>query len=485
MKTFTHRISQRIRKYLEPRYDLKQLKAFAFAIALACCLSLGLIILFPLFAQALHSSLGMSYTKINLIVSFSAVGMYSVLPALGYLADCYGPALLSLISIWAFCPAYFVNLVIVRAVEDGPHDRMSLTNILIMAISFCCIGVATSALYFSCLLTCAKLFSNYRTLAISLPATCYGISPLIGAQLLRLKHFQEPNGVLDLFKLFRFFSVLYLVVGALSFVSNSMVSFENELISGDEEPLLSASEQSRVQSSQLLDAEEVLATQRSMTELFNHHERYIKFLKDKSAWLFLLSFFFCVGPMESFQNNLGLIIDSTTGGANQLENQVSVVAALSTAIRLFIGVAADYVSSPERKYRISKVMILVILGLTGAVGQLGPILGLDFTLVLALNGITYGGVFTTYPTIIASIWGIDIMGSSWGAFMIAPALGSVTFSLLHGKSMDRCTSDIELGGNNGCLNEYFQITATSLIASVVCMLTVWRCIWVKRGVTNF
>lgn len=483
MKPIVHRVSHRIRNYLASRYDLRHLKAFAFAIALMSCLSLGLIMLFSLFALALHSSLGMTYTEINLIVSLSAIGMYLCLPGLGYLADCHGPALLSLISIWAFCPAYFVNLTLVEAIEKNPRLSLGPLSVVIMAISFCFIGLATSSLYFSSLLTCAKVYPSYRTLAISLPVTCYGVSSLVGSQLLKLQYFHKESGVLDLYIVFRFFSALYFVVGILNFVSNSIVSLEQEVIFGDQEPLLSSSELSSLQCSENA-TEEALTPQRSMIEPVDHHERYIRFLKDRSAWLFLVSFFFCVGPMESFQNNLGLIIASTTGNSAHLENQVSALAALSTAIRLLVGVAADYVSSPVRKYPISKVTILIILALIGVIGQLGPIFNMDFTLVSILNGVTYGGVFTTYPTIITSIWGVDIMGSTWGSFMVAPALGSISFSLLHGELMDICPSDVGVGGNNGCLNEYFRITSFSLVASIICMIIVWRFIWLKRGLTN-
>lgn len=485
MKHIIDRISHKIRNYLASRYDLKHLKRLAFAIALLSCLSLGSIMLFSLFALALHTSMGMSYTDINFIVSLSAVGMYLCLPGLGYLADCHGPALLSLISIWAFCPAYFVNCTLVLVVENGSSKLLSSMGVVAMAVSFCFIGLATSSLYFSSLLTCAKIYPDYRSLAISLPVSCYGLSSLIGAQLLKLKYFHKVTGDLDLYRVFRFFSVLYFLIGILNFVSNSIVSIEQKVIFGDEEPLLSSSERSSLQYSEdncIVD--EALTPQRSMIEPLNHHGRYVAFLKDKSAWLFIISFFFCVGPMESFQNNLGLIIASTTGNVANLENQVSVVAALSTAIRLLIGVAADWISSSERKYPISKVWIIITLGFVGAIGQLGPYLGLDFTVVSVLNGTSYGGMFTTYPTIITSIWGVDIMGSTWGSFMVAPALGSIFFSILHGIKMDRCSADIDVGGNNGCLDQYFQITCGSLVASILCMVIVWRFMWLKRGISS-
>ena len=112
-----------------------------------------------LFALALHRTMGLTYTEINFIVSLSAVGMYLCLPILGYLADKYSPALLTLISIWAFCPAYAVNAHLVKA-EQG----LIASWCFCMAASFCFIGLATSLLYFLSLLTCAK-YPNHKSMA--------------------------------------------------------------------------------------------------------------------------------------------------------------------------------------------------------------------------------------------------------------------------------------------------------------------------------
>ncbi|SGZ55831.1 CIC11C00000000614 [Sungouiella intermedia] len=476
-----HRFTHKIKNALASRYDLVHLKRLAFAIALTSCLSLGSIMLFSLFALALHNSVGLSYTQINFIVSLSAVGMYLCLPVLGYLADCYGPALLSLISIWAFCPAYFVNAIIVRLVSTHYELLPQLTpgNVAVLAVSFCFIGLATSSLYFASLLTCARIYPNHKSLAISMPVSCYGLSTLIGSQIMKLGYFHELKNELDLYRVFLFFAFLYLVVGILNFVSNSIVSLEQEVIFGETEPLLSDSETS-VDCSSISDSSLTpVRSQRSALEPVDHHSRFIAFLKDKSAWVFLLSLMLNVGPLESFQNNLGLIIQSTSSGNVQLTDQVSIIAALSTIIRLLIGVVADWISSEDRKHPVCKVWLLVGLTLIGTVGQFGVLYFPDFAIVSVLNGISYGGLFTTYPTIIASIWGVDLMGSTWGSFMVAPAVGSIVFSLMHGHEMDSCTKSTK------CLSRYFQVTGVSMFLSTLCILFVWRIMWWRRGLKCF
>lgn len=475
MQKVLQKITYNIKHFLASRYDLMHLKRGAFLIALFSCLSLGSIMLFSLFSLTLHYSVGLTYTQLNFIVSFTAVGIYLCLPVLGYLADCYGPALLSLISIWTFCPAYFVNATIVKALENSASGAAELSQgcVAALAISFCFIGLATSSLYFSSLLTCAKIFPQHKGLAISLPVSCYGVSSLIGAQILNLDYFRRANDDLDLYKVFMFFSILYFFVGALNLVSNSIVTIEQEVIFGENEPLLLEIEE---------NPEPSLTPQRSALEPAHHRERYLKFLKDKSAWLLLVALFFSIGPLECFQNNLGLIIDATAGPSVHLSDQVSITALLSTGIRLFIGVVIDWVSSEKRRYPMCKAWFLIILMVVGILSQAAPLFRVDFSVIALLNGICYGGLFTAFPTVIASIWGVDLMGSTWGSFMVAPALGSITFSLLHGYNMDVCDST---QGELGCLDQYFKLTAVCFGIGAVIIAFVWRGMWWRRGMKCF
>lgn len=471
MKSPLHATTRHIKNFLAARYDLVHLKRWAFVIALFSCLSLGSIMLFSLFARSLHNAVGLTYTEINFIVSLSAVGMYLCLPVLGYLADKYSPALLTLISIWAFCPAYAVNAYLVKA-SGGFSARTDLDqrNLVVMAVSFCFIGLATSSLYFLSLLTCARIYPNHKSMAISMPVTCYGISSLIGSQIMKIEYFKVPGSPdLDLYRVFRFFAVLYFVVGILNFVANSIVTIEQEVIFGDQEPLLAPDSAS--ESAELAP----LQSHRLTIEPVDHRARYIRFLKDKSAWVLLVSLILNVGPLESFQNNLGLIVDFVSDGSVAVADQVSWVAALSTCIRLLIGVIADWILSPERRYPVCKVWFLFAVTLLGAAGQLAALYAPNFTAVSVLSGLSYGGLFTIYPTIIASIWGVDMMGSTWGSFMVAPAIGSISFSLFYGLQVDRC------GGSAGCLDNYFRFTAFCLAASSGFVLFAWRGMWWGRG----
>ncbi|KAI5952489.1 MCH1 [Candida jiufengensis] len=441
-------VSYRIKSYLSQHISTTNLRLSAFLISLISCLVSGSILLFTLFTPSFHDILGLTYLQINFIASLSAGGMYLCLPVLGYLSDCYGPSILSFLSVWFFVPSYALNSYLVQCGNN---------NVILYCITFCMIGLATSSLYFSSLLSCAKIFPKQKGLAISLPISCYGLSSLMGSQLLKLNYFQmKERDVLNLVRVFSFFAWLYLVMGIFSFISSSIVLVEQDVLYDLEE--------TDVETTPLINEE--LTPQRSIRSVDppNHRQRYISFLKDYSAWIILFSLILNIGPLESYQNNLSSItaILEPVRMKSNLSDKVGLLALSSTITRLAVGGLSDIF----HKKQINAVWILVVVIVLGIFGQ--------WNNNIILNGVSYGGVFTTYPTIVASVWGIDIMGSTWGSFMVAPAVGSIVFSLFYGKIADR------QGDSQKNVLTYFRITSFALFLSCILVLLAFR-IWKKRG----
>ncbi|RLV83802.1 putative transporter MCH1 [Meyerozyma sp. JA9] len=441
------RTAHRIRHYLSYHVSHRRLKVGSFVASLLCCLSAGSILLFSLFSYSLHS-LGLSYLEINSIASVSAVGMYLCLPVLGYLADTHGPPLLSLISIFCFVPSYYYNAYLVQA-SASSSQRISVAA---LSMTFLLIGLATSALYFSSLLTCAKIFPNRKGLAISLPVTCYGLSSLIGSQVLQMGYFR-PQNHLDLYRVFCFFGTFYLAMGLVNFLAASLESMESDVIFSDHEPLLHAHHDPE----DCTDNESLRPVPSTLSQ--NQRRRFGAFLADPRAWLLLVSFVLAIGPLESFQNNLGSIVENSSKSQN-LTTMVSILAACSTVSRLVAGGLCDWLHPANHE---SAGGALVVLPLTIIVAGLGQFLVNFANLKVAtgVSGAGYGGLFTVYPTIIASIWGIDMLGTIWGSFMVGPAVGSVMFSLLYGHEADGYCPQ------RGCLRRYFGITTASMVLSLV------------------
>lgn len=442
-------VSVRLRGCLEDKIALHTLKGASFVVALMSCLTSGSILLFSLMGSNLIRLLSLSYVEINIISSLSGIGMYLCLPILGYLSDVYGPSLLSVLSVVFMVPSYFANVYLIKV------DN-STVNMVGLCITFSLIGLGTSSLYFLSLLTCSKIFPEYKGLSISMPVTCYGLSPLIGSQVLKADYFKETrlelgtdmhHGVLNLERVFIFFAGLYLVMGVMNFISSSIVTIEADKLfhyqpMGDEEHRDVNDETTSLLS----------------TEPPNHKARFAKFLRDKSAWLLLATFFLNIGPLEAFQNNLNSILQLLH--YNNLADEISEIAFFSTVARLSIGLLADYLS----KHAISTYWIMIVLLSIGIINQGLSISYNNPNVIACMDGLLYGGLFTIYPTIVADRWGIEILGSTWGSYMVAPAISSAVFSLIYGVTVDQGKS----------LSIYFGLVAVSFCASMMIFIVYWK-----------
>lgn len=444
-----------IRRNLERRYSHETLKKGAFIVSLILCLLAGSIILFSVFATAFHDELGLSYLDCNTVALFAALAMYAPNAFLGFAADTYGPPVLCAIALILFWPSYLVLAVLVDKMELG-----AVINIYWLAACFSLIGMATLALYFGSVLTCAKIYPQSKGFAISLPVTCFGLSLLLGSQL--MKRFTRPDGSLQLSKVFWMFAWLYLGVGIMSFLACSVVVAEQEVIF--EEMVTDVTPPP--------DEETPLVPQR-LIEPKHHKQRLVTFLKDPLMWLMMVLLISLIGPLELFQNNLGSIVKKRHAN---LTDQVLVMAAASTVARLVSGAGSDYLSLPSRRYPICRVWFLAVALLIASVGQAAVVTTAgDFSPVLLLNGVGYGLIFTLFPTLACEVWGVDFFGTSWGTFMIAPAVGTIAYSMYYGHEMD-----LGIG-----LEKYFSVALVSLLVSAVVLVITWRVLWAPRGFRLF
>lgn len=421
------------RGFLQRAFTKRQLQISSYLISLISCLCTGSILLFPLFTPVLLHSY--SQYEVNVIGSLASIGMYFPLPVLGYLADCHGPVILSLISIVLFTPGYAVAAVIVAG--NGAWSYVYL------AACFSCIGCATSAMYFTALLTCAKMSIGSRGLAISAPIACYGVSSLIGSQLLKLDVLHLANGHLDLVKCFKLFSAVYLVTGIVNFLTSSVVSIERDILDEEEEtPLI----------------------QHDLVP--NHKKMYRDFLKNWSTYVLLGSLLLSMGPSEMYITSMGSIIGSVSP-ASSISDQVSVHAGFSTLARLSLGALSDVAN----RYGVpTKWLLLLVLCGTAAthlaVANSALISKESYPIISALNGFSYGSIFTLYPILVLSSWGPDIFGAVWGSFMVAPAVGTTCFLLLFARVWETSCGPASLASLGlNCLSPMFYIISASFAMS--------------------
>lgn len=453
LSSIEHILTRDIRFQLN-RYPTVILKKVAFVVCLVSCLCAGSVLLFPLFTPVLSKFL--TQIQINIIGSAVSLGMYLPLPVLGYLADAHGPVILAILGLVCFSPSYYISALYIQ------HQTMDVSeqwSYLVLAISFAVIGMATSALYFTSLLTCAKLYPEYKGLTISIPVTCYGLSSLIGSQILKMDFLQDKQiGQLDLYKTFKLFSVLYLLLGIFNWVSSTVVTIEKDILlrSDEEMPLL----------------------ENEIT--VKHQEKYLKFIKDFAAYILLFVVLLTIGPMEMYITNMGSIVTKFSD-ISSISNQVSLHSIFSTLARLTMGALSDFLLA---KFNFSRIYLLFVIILIGCFTQVllfaETFISSHFYIISILSGFTYGALFTLLPTIVLSIWGSELFGSTWGSFMIAPAIGGSGFNMLFAEIyQSQC---ISIQSTGGCLDLLFQVMTASYAMSCVLILVLGRYIWVKKQI---
>ncbi|ANZ74623.1 BA75_00809T0 [Komagataella pastoris] len=432
-------LTHHIRQVVETHVDKNHFKVFSFVFSLITCLCAASVLIISIFTPWLIQYLNYNQFIINIIGAFIAIGMYLPLPYLGYLADVHGPVILAVLSLFMFFPGYMVASLVVR---DNLHY-------IYLCISYGLIGCATSCLYFSSLLTCAKVFPNHKSLSITAPVACYGLSSLLLSGLLdSVNWFYYENGDLNLYRCFRFFAFFYFILGVINWVSSVIVTIERDLIFEEEQ-------------TPLIEPDDI------------HKRDFGVFLRDHSMYLFLFAFFLIVGPLETCITNIGSIttvIDPN--GRKAIPLQVSLHAIFSTASRILVGGSLDYLPM----IGVTPVHLMIVLVLSGTLAFTLITQGSHMDLISICLGFSYGGLFAITPNILVSIWGIGIFGSSWGLFMLAPAAGSTLFGLLYALNFDTMCKV----ASRFCLWKVFSALALCTVTSVIIIFFCNR-VWAKRN----
>ncbi|QLQ80795.1 hypothetical protein HG537_0E01500 [Torulaspora globosa] len=429
--------------------------AYVFSLVSAMCS--GFVTLVALYSKPWHSQLGYSSWQVNLIVSAANLGMYLTPPVLGVVADDHGPIALSTLAIGGFIPSYACVGYLFNHPESSNWLAFRVT-----LVAFLFIGISTSALYFSALLTCAKLYPERKLFSISLPTTCYGISSVIGSQLLRMPFFWSSTN-LDLGRVFNVFACLYAAVGLLAWIATGTVSLLHHCEPHDEiaeqEPLLPVPPE--------------------------EHTRQKNFFKDHIAYLLAFSMLLALGPLEMFVADMGSLASLIAMNSTILSNQLlSIYAVSSTVARLLTGLATDVFTAKK----ISPKWILIFHLFLAMVSQLFVLVITSTTTgppewqLLSMGsifGIAYGGLYTIYPTVVLIAWGDKLFGTAYGSMMVAPAIGAAISCLSYAKVYDALCTDSGKG-NGACIAPVYKMTATQLACSIAVTMVAFRA-WKRRN----
>ena len=504
---------------LKPKHH----RRLAYIFSLASAITAGFITIISMYAAPWQRQLHYSSWQINMISSFANVGMYLTPPLHGIVADIHGPITLVFIAILGFIPSY---LYVAHAFTN-PDIGASNAGFYWTLFCFVVIGLSTTSLYFSSLLTCTKLYPKSKVLSISLPTTCFGLSSLIASQFLRLHWFWDGEELLyadttgpylNLGRVFRAFALLNGVIGILMWMATSTVSLitykeymereqqrklrDTTTISfGDNQtetsPLLESSPSSCDdnvnENNNNLDSESSSTTESESSETGTFSQDVgskLQFLKQPVFYLFALSVLLSLGPLEMFIANMSslakVLLGPLSAAPSISSDLLSVYALSSTMARLLAGFFSDYLTSKGRtlsNFLLSLVLLALMTQLLILKWTHSPVSPQTLLTTGLIFGVAYGGLFTVYPMIVMSVWGQRAFGTVFGFLMLSPALGSIISCMQYASVYDtKCNvaTAPQQGPGSDCITPVYRATSIWMVCSFLLSVFVLR-YWKGKG----
>ncbi|CDK28344.1 unnamed protein product [Kuraishia capsulata CBS 1993] len=477
----------------------RMLDATAFAIASLSCLSLGIVVLFALFTYPLQYDLAYSQIEINRIIIAQTLGANGFSPVMGLLADTHGPHVLGLVSLCSYVVGFLTII----------HSYAAHSTYLTMVMGFFFVGIANGCLLCCCTVTCAKSFAKYSTtFALSVPNVMVGLSAVLEVHIVKNVILKTSN---DFAPVFKFFLAVMCGASVLAFIGASVANDADRIDEdgynlGDDElsPLMSSPfmtpSHSVVMSSPLLAAgaaavvspdifrhiDDGLLASPSLDALTlsgfeprSYAQKARQFFTDPLLYPLIAFFLASVGSSELFLSNMASITASLGEPVEEFDRLLSIHSMASTAARIIIMLTTDYISaSPASETSlvrpISRVTIISALTLVAACGHLflssSEHAAQHALSIVVSNGILNGVVFTLYPALVVYIWGVEMLGLTWGVFSTMPVLGSLFYNTIYGYDFEaQCVAKDSFGfGNDGmviCSTLTFFVTGVTLLVA--------------------
>lgn len=455
------------RSYLKPfykKYGCFNLYFTAFLLSVTGCLSLGILTLFSIFADPLQSLLNYSQSTINKTIIFQVLGLNLFTPLSGYIADAKGIWILSVISLFGYFIAFNLIILVIR---NNLHKYY-------IYFSFFILGCSHISFLFSCLLNSAKSLGRYyRTLSISTPNMMVAFSSYIQIQVLAT-FFTPTDDSLDSIRnnfinILNFFLISLMISCILSFlgckltdwteyyefdyeetstnVYEDFLSFETSPLLRGAATVLHSPSTSIIGSprswyvdedSSVLNLDDELSMLSSSTHLNTstnvltpYRQKINSFLFDPLMYPLLICCLISIGSTEFFIANLNAILGNLNL-SKKLDESLQLFSISSTITRFTIMIFTDWFCTQFRVSRITIFTICVMLcGLSHIYLSSSPISSVNFQVVVILNSILNSSVFTLFPAILASIYGIEILGTTWGLCSSSSIIGNMFLNLMY------------------------------------------------------
>lgn len=462
-------------KTLCRRYGTFPLYFSSFLLSVTACLSLGILALFSIFSGPLKDVLHYEQATINKIIIFQVLGLNVFTPLSGYIADAEGIWILPTFSFIGYIFGFNIILMVIKYQLHRYYTYFS----------FFLLGCSHVSLLFGCLLNSARaLGHHYRTMAISTPNMMISISSFIQIQVLATFYKLADNPSFEVIKMnfiaiIKFFMMTLTTSTVLSFLGckladyietfeqnqddlSSCTSEHDTLTNFDTSPLLTGAgmvittdESVYVGSPTALylddeDSipnldEELLESSSIGSETKSPYKKRVsRFVHDALMYPLLISCLLSIGSTEFFISNLGSIL-SKLNRRNILDQELQLLLIASTFIRILIMLFTDRICTTFSILKLSIFSLAVCLcGVSHLYLSSARTVSVNMAFIVICNSMLNSAVFTLFPAILAGIYGIEILGTTWGLCSSSSILGSMFLNLLYSLDYTKnCVTDVE------------------------------------------
>ncbi|MGG7099084.1 L-lactate MFS transporter [Clostridium sardiniense] len=342
--------------------------------SLAIQLVMGTIFMWSLFNIPFTDKFG--WDKSSIVFTFSVMIFFFTFSAIfgGRLQDKYGPRKIATIGSILFGAG-----VILSSTASEVWQLYLYYGVIA--------GIGAGFVYVCPVATCVKWFPDKRGLVTGLAVSAFGLSALVFKPI--AIHFINVASVPGVFL---YLGIIYTI---LAIIPAQFLSLPDEEVKANNKNTTN-------------DKDEINITPK---EMLSHGKFYVL------AMMYLFGGTACL-TVIGLARDIGVELANITPEA--AANAVAVISLFNAGGRLFWGMISDKLGIEK-----SAGIIYIIMTLSMAYTAFGDLSGNKYFIVLGFMAISYGGMLTIFPTIMAAYYGTKNFGVNYGIIFAIYGLGAV------------------------------------------------------------
>ncbi|MBY0754204.1 OFA family MFS transporter [Clostridium sardiniense] len=342
--------------------------------SLAIQLVMGTIFMWSLFNIPFTEKFG--WDKSSIVFTFSVMIFFFTFSAIfgGRLQDKYGPRKIATIGSILFGAG-----VILSSTASEVWQLYLYYGVIA--------GIGAGFVYVCPVATCVKWFPDKRGLVTGLAVSAFGLSALVFKPI--AIHFINVASVPGVFL---YLGIIYTI---LAIIPAQFLSLPDEEVEANNKNTTN-------------DKDEINITPK---EMLSHGKFYVL------AMMYLFGGTACL-TVIGLARDIGVELANITPEA--AANAVAVISLFNAGGRLFWGMISDKLGIEK-----SAGIIYIIMTVSMAYTAFGDLSGNKYFIVLGFMAISYGGMLTIFPTIMAAYYGTKNFGVNYGIIFAIYGLGAV------------------------------------------------------------